>query len=316
MRKHSVLSHSIALAVTLFLLSGMGQAQAAQVVTDNIRQWAHQALSDEAALDFKPAANTVAVLYFKNQTKRSELDFLQKGMSVMLITDLAKLKDVQVVERTHLQALVQEMQMGSSGIVAADTAPRVGRLLGARYLVGGDLNTVQTDAIRIDSSLLNVPQNGILGNPTSSGGMEALLSMEKEILFELVRLLRIDLTEAQKAELRKPITTNIKALMFLVQGIQSSDQGDYAQAAEFYERALKLDPGLEQAESALTELRDLKLISPDPGTEALLRDLRNRVSVNRGPIPDQITKRRNSEPASVPGPGGTGTQPANVRVGW
>ena len=314
MREHSVSSHSIALAVMLFLLSAMGQAHAAQVVTDTIRQWAHQAVSNEASLDFKPASNTVAVLYFQNQTNRSNIDFLQKGMTIMLISDLAKLQEIQVVERTHLQALVQEMQMGTSGIVAADTAPRVGRLLGARYLVGGDLNTAQADTIRIDSSLLNVPQNGIIGSSSSIGNMDALLRMEKEILFGLVHLLRIDLTEAQKAELRKPITTNIKALMFLVHGIQSSDEGDYAQAADFYERALKLDPGFEPAKSAITELRNLKLISPGPGTDALLRDLRNRVSVNTGPIPDQITKRRNSEPASVQGPGGT--QPADVRVRW
>ncbi len=314
MREHFVSSHNIVLAVILFLLFSIGRAHGNQVVTDTIRQWAHQALNNEASLDFKPAANTVAVLYFHNQTKHANLDFLQKGMAVMLITDLGKLQDVQVVERTHLQALVQEMQMGTSGIVAAATAPRLGRLLGARYLVGGDLNTIQADTISIDSNLLNVPQNGILGSPSSTGNMDALLRMEKEILFELVRLLRIDLTEAQKEQLRKPITTNIKALMFLVQGIQSSDQGAYTQAADFYERALKLDPGFEPAESAITELRNLKLISPGPGTDALLRDLRNRVSVNRGPVPDQITKRRNSEPAGVLGPGGA--QPAEVQVRW
>ena len=198
MRKHSVSSHSIALAVMLFLLSAIGQAHAAQVVTDAIQQWARQALSSEASLGLETAANTVAVLYFNNQTKRPELDFLQKGMTVMLIADLAKLQDIQVVERTHLQALVQEMQLGSSGIVTADTAPRVGHLLGARYLVGGDLNTARTGGISVDSSLLNVPQKGILGNPSSNGNLDDIIRMEKEIVFELVRLLHIDLTEAQK----------------------------------------------------------------------------------------------------------------------
>ncbi len=310
MRMRWVAPYVTLLSVMVLLLSSY-PACAAQVVSDDIHQWARQAVADETSLDFRPTANTVAVLYFHNRTRQSELDFLQKGMAVMLTSDLAKLQDVQVVERTRLQALVQEMQLDASGLAAKETAPRVGRLLGARYLVGGTLNAGTTDTFSIDSDLLNVPQNGVVGSPSGSGTLEKLLHMEKELLFEIIRLLRLELTEAQKEALRKPITTDIKALMLLVQGIESSDNGAYEQAADSYRKALKLDPALEPARSAISELMALGLIG---GSDALLRNLRKRVSVNQGPIPDQITKRRHSEPASVLGPGGSST--ADVQVRW
>ena len=57
----------------------------------------------------------------------------------MLITDLSKIKGIKVLERVKMQALVEELGLGISGLVEAKTFPRVGRLLGAQHLVGGDI---------------------------------------------------------------------------------------------------------------------------------------------------------------------------------
>ena len=300
-------------SLMMFLLCAIRPADAGQVITDNIRQWARQAVDEERSASFKPAANTVAVLYFHNNTRQPQLDFLQMGMAVMLITDLSKVKEIQVVERARLQALIQELKLGASGLVTGETAPRMGRLLGARYLVGGDLNGNGKDAVSIDSDLINVPDKGVLGRPTTSGPLDEILQMEKGILFDIIRLLRLELTESQKKELRKPFTRNIKALMYLVQGLQYSDRGAYDEAAVQYRRALKLDPGLQPARSAVGELENLGLISPLPPGNVLLNNVRDRVSVNRSPIPGQLTKRHQSEPASVLGPAGSS---ADVRVQW
>jgi hypothetical protein len=152
------------LSVMVLLSSFITPAGAAQVIIDDIRQWAHRAVKNETSSDFKPAANTVAVLYFQNQTRQPGFDFLKKGMAV----------------------------------------------------------------------LLNVPENGIVGNPSGSGTLDDMLRVEKEILFGINGLLRLELSAAQKEALRKPITPNLKALMFLVKGIESSDRGAYDHAADDY----------------------------------------------------------------------------------
>jgi TolB-like protein len=314
MRILQILRHAVVIVPVSILLCAIAPACAGQVVSDALQTWARQSVQNEASLAAEAPANTVAVLYFHNLTGRPDLDPLQKGMALMLITDLAKIERLQVVERIQLQALARELDLGVSGLVDADSAPRMGRLLGARHLVGGVLSDLPTDAFRIDASVLNVPRDARLGDPASSGTLDELIRMEKEILFEVVRLLDLELTDAEREELRKPIARDVRALLFLFEGIHSSDQGDYDQAAQHYHKALELEPGLPAAESALDELIGLKLIRPLPDTEALLRQIHEQVSVNTGPGPSRITRRHHSEPASVLGPASPGT--ADIQVQW
>jgi len=296
----------------VWLFSSNATVFAGQVVTDDIRQWARQTVKAESSRAFKPADNTVAVLYFQNRTQKPSLDFLEMGMTIMLITDLAKLDDIQVVERTHLQALMDELKLGTSGLVSTKTAPRVGKLLSTYYLVYGAFKSGAKDTIQLGSDVLDLPKDNLLGNAASTGNLAQVIDMEKQILFEIIRLLRLDLTEAQKEALRRPITKDIKALEYLVLGVKSSDQGDYGKAADNYKKALEVDPDIEPAKSAIKELKDLGLIGRAASGNGLLRKLQKRASVNTGPIPDLTTRRFRSAPVSVLGLGGR----AGVGVQW
>jgi TolB-like protein len=303
---------SIALALAISLQFFVAQSRAGQVVTDDLRQRVLQSIHNEGSQPFHPAANTLAVLYFHNKTARPDLDPLEKGMAVMLITDLAKVKEIRVIERAQIQALVEELQLGTSGLVAPDTAPRVGQLLGARFVISGDLGDMPPEQITIAAHLLEMPEISLLGTPTRSGYLDDLLRMEKGLVFEIIRLLEIELTPEQTEELRKPITLDLKALMLFFQGIQSSDRGAYEEAAAYYRDALQRDPGLGPAHAAVLELERLRLIVPHPGSDALLRTLHKRVSVNTGPVQGPITRREFSEPVSIQGPGAA----ANVEIQW
>lgn len=296
---------SFYVALTMVVWVGLAPlitaANAGEVITDDIRLWARQTMTAESGRDFQPAENTVAVLYFHNRTKDPALDFLEMGMTIMLITDLAKLEEIQVVERNRLQALLQELDLGTSGLVRRETAPRVGRLLSAYYLVYGAFKDEGAQTLNLGSDLLDLPQNDLLGTAATSGPLDNLLLMEKQILFEIIRMLRLDLTEAQKKALRRPFTTDIKALEYLVRGIQSSDQGNYNQAAENYQKALDIDPKLKRARMDYKELVDLGLVHGVSTSRPMLRRLQRRTSVNAGPMPDLMTRRFRSEPVSILG---------------
>ena len=111
---------------------------AGQVVTEMEKNWARQALAQEAALDTaQMPPNSLAVLNFTNTTGQPALEPPQKGLAYMLVTDLLQLKKLVVVEREKLRALIEEMDLARTDLVATGSAPRVGRLLGARFLVSG-----------------------------------------------------------------------------------------------------------------------------------------------------------------------------------
>jgi TolB-like protein len=265
-------------------------AWAGQVVTDEVRGWAKKTLEQEKALQAPEGRKTVAVLYFQNKTGQPDLNPLQKGFTLMLITDLSKVSDLQVVERVRLQALVEEMGLGTTGLVDPGTTPRVGKLLAAQWIVGGDILKGQREPLKIESNPLEVPTQKILGQLTTEGKLEELFRMEKDLLFNIVNLLNIDVKPFED-ELRKPCSTNVSALMSLFRAIDASDRKDYERAAELYEKALKEDPGICIAKDALNELDLLKLSPTVKRSRSLLRSLRDGTSLTDQVTPTPETKR-------------------------
>jgi len=150
--------------------------------------------------------------------------------------------------------------------------------------VGGMVLKGKENQIQIQSNPLEVPTEKVLGQPTSEGELSELFRMEKDLLFDIIKLLNIKVTPEEEKELRKPCSANIKALMVLFKGIDTSDQKNYEKAAELYKKALEEDPGICVARDALNELQDLGFGVAKQRSRDLLESLRDRTSVT-----DQIT---------------------------
>jgi len=296
MNLHKYFSICSPIIISIALL---GNARAGQVVTDEIRDWAKQAVKNEKSVETVTSANTLAVLYFQNKTGREELAPLRKGLTLMLITDLSIVKNLQVVERARLQAITEEIDLGVSGLTEPHTAPRVGKLLGAGRLLGGDIAVAEQARIRIMSRLLDVQTIAVIGQPASEGHLEELFRMEKDLLFDIVKLLKIEVTPELEAKLRKPCSTKTDALLALFTGVDSSDRRDYEKAAASYRKALALDSNICLAGEALRELQALGLISKETRSGSLLKSLRDDTSLTNQLAPkDELRNVRT--PKDVP----------------
>jgi len=259
--RHSSFFRLSAMTVIWFYCCAL--AQAGQVITANDKSWASQAVKHEGKLETIKTTNSIAVLYFNNTTGQTKLDPLQKGLAVMLITDLAKVEQFQVVERVRLQALLDEMDLGISGLADPATAPRLGKLLGAYYVESGELLTGKMKELEIAPSLLDVPFETVTKQPAVEGNLEELFKLEKDILFNIIENTNVSISPAKKIELEKPLSVSTAALLALFAGIDYSDQGQYGEAAKMYEQALVEDPDLEMAKNALQELKGMGLTSSE-----------------------------------------------------
>ena len=274
------------LGILLIRILFAAPSWAGQVVTEETKSWAKKAIEQERALKTISAPNTVAVLYFHNKSGLSHLDILQKGLALMLITDLSKVKEIQLVERVKVQALVEELDLGVAGLVESGTVSRVGRLLGVEHLIGGEIIKEEIDQFALTSSLLKVPVEKISGHAMAKGELLAeLFRMEKDLLFEIINNLQIKLSPELEAELREFFTTNLNALLYLFEGSEQSDLGNYKKAAEYYKKALEEDPNLSQADDFFLELQKLDLlrgelevyIEPEEGILTLEGDTSDRL---------------------------------------
>lgn len=261
MGKHKkALSVIITVVVLFFLAARPVIVSAAQVVTDQVRDWAKRALEEERSLKGTEAQNTITVLYFVASKRDPLLTPLQKGMAIMLITDLKKLEKFNVVERVKLQALLEEMKLSKSGLVDEDTRIKLGKLMKARWIVGGKLDMDSKKRLEILSQVLDAPERKIMGNPSVDGLLNDLLKLEKDLLFKIVDLLQVELTPKQREILAQPVTLNLRALFSYFKGVDASDRGDYEKAAGYYREAIREDPSFNLPRLALSELFELKLV--------------------------------------------------------
>ena len=225
-----------------------------QVVTESEKNWAQTTISQEKSLKTEVIPNSLAVLYFDNQTGWDKLNVLQKGLTLMLITDLAKIPQFQLVERVRLQALLDEMKFEHAEIFSKANRARLGNLLRAEHIVGGNILKDAIDQFRFDSKLVKITSDSTIAEPQAAGQLLAgIFKMEKELLFEIIDQVNIAITEEQKATLEKPLTNNLTALLYLFEGVELSDQGKHTEATEKFQKALQEDPELDLAKEFLAD---------------------------------------------------------------
>src|SRR5581483_5250816 len=126
------------------------------------------------------AATTIGVLYFDYAGKNTELAPLSKGLAQMLISDLAAVDTVRVVERERLQAVLDEQKLGGSGKIDSRTAARIGKLLGARYLVLGTYFDAM-GAFRADARLVDVETGQIVKSIGANGKAGDFIALEQTL---------------------------------------------------------------------------------------------------------------------------------------
>jgi len=251
------------ISISMIWLYSTALAQAGQVITQDERAWARQILTQEKALGKRKTQNSLVVLYFNNRSGREDLTPLQKGLTVMLIRDLAKVKQVEVVERTKMQALLDEMELGTSGLMDAETAPEVGVLLRTSYVAGGDILQGTTAELEINASVFDVSLDKFTPLQPVVGSVNEIAKLEKKVLFSILEHMQITLSPKKKARLARPLSASTAALLALFAGIDYSDRGLYLRAAQMYKQALLDDPKLKMAKDALKELKGMGLVTAE-----------------------------------------------------
>lgn len=129
---------------------------------------------------------TLAVLDFKNISGQFALDALEKSIPEMLKTELSRSESgLFVVERQKLAAILQEQALGQTGVLDEQTAQRVGQLVGAQFLVSGEISTVGSK-LRIDCHILKVETGQVRGEKVIGPGREAIDDMVRLLAANLI----------------------------------------------------------------------------------------------------------------------------------
>ena len=200
----------------------------------------------------------VAVWTFENGGSygqdAQEFEALRVGLQQILITELARNGSMRVVERSRLNELIQEQDLGASGRVDPNTAAQVGRLVGAKFMVLGGFVDMFGD-FRIDARIVDVATGELVKTDQVTDKREELYQLVVDLSAQLTQNVSLPPLEddAEIQEQAREIPT--EALTLYSRAIFFEDRGDTERAIDLYSRALDTFPEYTEAEDALQQLQ-------------------------------------------------------------
>jgi tetratricopeptide (TPR) repeat protein len=215
------------------------------------RESAKQAVAEQATLIRGRADDkTVAVTSFSNLGSEN-LGPLGKGMAAMLISDLSKVPDLKVVDRIKLQALLEEMKLGTSGLVDSKSAPKVGKLLKARHVTSGSLADLDKESLAIASVVVDSHQRaGLISSQNAQGVLTEFYDLEKKIACQIIAALGKD-CQTVPGGFYIIHTKSLPALVLYSKGLDEFDKENYDEARDLFQQSLDEDPKFDLALTAL-----------------------------------------------------------------
>jgi len=225
-----------------------------------------------------PKERPLSVLYFANTTNNPDAAWLSKGLADMLVSDLAASGAFSIIERAELEKILREQELALSGLVDEQSAPQIGKLLGAKVLVVGSYIFKGTD-LRFDAKALDVETGTVVCAASVLGTVDQALDMERDLANRLASGLGAPPIHTS------PATASLKAVETYYRGIDLLDAGRYTEAVELFGLSSREDPGflkpgkgLEDAYRYLKDFRKQRYQREINGLIADISDLTKRIS--------------------------------------
>jgi len=234
------------------------QSRLAALTRKEIDADAKKAVQQEASLAGQPTSPMViAVMPLRFSGPDSSLRPLERGFADLLTTDLARSSQLTLVERSRMQALLDEIKLQRSGATDAASNVRAGKMMRAGRVVQGSLNQVGAFDLRADAAVVDVPTSQIRGTVNASDQLEAVFNLEKKVALDLFTQLGVTLSPAERNAIEQRPTRSMQAFLAYSRGLSAEDEGRYDDALRFFNEASRIDPGFQSAAQKSAEVRQV-----------------------------------------------------------
>jgi len=188
---------------------------------------------------------SVAVLYFDNYTGKSDYDPLGRGIASMMISDLSAVQEIQLVERERMQDLIKEVDQQGTKYFDSTTAVKVGRMVGAQYIVVGAFAALNPQ-MRIDTRVVRVETGEIVKTAQVSGDEDKFFDLEQKLANKLIDGLGVALSPDGQQRLANQQKANridaVSTLLGFSRALALYDRGDFVGAGKQMVPVLQASP--------------------------------------------------------------------------
>jgi len=227
-----------------------------QLIRKNINRQVAQAVSGEKRIDVDSIPpNTIAVTDFDGTHLSEENAPIARGLAELTAADLAKVESLQLVERLKIEMLMKELELGASGAVSPEEAPRLGRLLGSNRIVTGSVLGLGEDRIRLDGAIVSVRDSSATLPEPSEGELQRFFDLQKDLVFNVIEDLGVSLTTAERDAIEEVPTESYLAFLAYCRGLHYRAGGLLPRAQAAFEQAVEYDGGFGEAAAQLESVQ-------------------------------------------------------------
>jgi TolB-like protein/Tfp pilus assembly protein PilF len=206
---------------------------------------------------------SIAVLPFVDMSEKKDQEYFADGMAEEIINLLAQVPDLRVPARTSSFYFRGK----------ATKVPDIARELGVAHVLEGSIRR-SGNQIRVTAQLVRAENGYHLWSETYDRDLRDVFKVQDDIANAVVQALQITLMGAPLSR-RRGGTENLEAYQLYLRGLSSMFQNTRASltgARDYFDQAVKLDPGFGLAWAALSQdvifLTDSGVLSPKEGFES------------------------------------------------
>jgi serine/threonine protein kinase/cytochrome c-type biogenesis protein CcmH/NrfG len=220
-----------------------GRYQTAAGMRIDLTRLKHDSDSGRTAAPAARAQKSLAVLYFENLSGAKEDEYFRDGMTEDIITELLKIKGLQVFPRATILPYRDKPA----------TAKQIGQDLNAGYILGGTLRRAG-NRLRINAQLVDATTDFPLWAERYDRELKDVFDVQEEIARSIAQALRITLSpQEEKTMARKP-TENLQAYDYLLRGRSYARRENLEFAMQMFEHAIRLDPDFSAAHAGIAQV--------------------------------------------------------------
>ena len=188
---------------------------------------------------------SIAVLPFTNTSADPENEYFTDGMAEEIINALSKIKSLGVASRTSTF-----MYKGKT-----EDIREIGKKLEVSAVLEGSVRKMGTK-IRVSAQLINVANGLQLWSERYDREMEDVFAIQDEIAQNIVKALRVVVSEDEKRAIEKAATDNVEAYDYYLRGRKYFHQHRRTSlefARQMFTRAIEVDPGYARAYAGVAD---------------------------------------------------------------
>ena len=174
------------------------------------------AVSSTGQTEDKPRAAresiVIAALPFADSSPGGKYAPLAESMGDIIATYLGRAEGLTFVERKELNKVFKEHKLTLAGLVDSETKVKIGRLLGAKYILTGGVAVVNKK-LKINAHLFEVETTRLVRSEAAEGEIDKLFSVVGALAEKLARGFNLQLPKITEEDIEGGLERVLRAKM-------------------------------------------------------------------------------------------------------